>query len=182
MNNVNEITKESLAGTLTSLISSLSGESDREARSHPAYQSIRLLVGSNDPEGFRFAARYHMDRVFEAAVQDETGLKDRCAIAIWLDWEFFERFLSDTCKTFYGFACSVDRARWILNSYVKTAAEGTVPACDHEKYWCPRAGTTEEWFALVKGIHGLRHGRFADFAMAWHALSEIHAAKSSPQA
>lgn len=70
---------------------------------------------------------------------------------LWQHYSDVEHYISSFISTFEGLCCSVDKGRWLLDSYMRNLIDGSVPDMEKKKgdYHKPRFGTFDEWTAFI---------------------------------
>ena len=70
---------------------------------------------------------------------------------LWKNYNQVEHYISSFIEQIEGICCSVDKGRWLLNSYMRYLIDGTTPNMEKKKeqYHKPSFGTFEEWYQFI---------------------------------
>ena len=95
---------------------------------------------------------------------------------IWNYFNDIEHFISGFISKFEGSAASVDKGRWLLNSYMKYLKDGKMPDMTREEkcYWKPRKGSAEEWMEFIDTYMVNRHRFSMEYLKASAALLKAY--------
>lgn len=129
-------------------------------------KQIEEIVAKNknlkDPEMFDLFVQYPLDNALRVLVTKINSSENAHKIyAIYKHYGFLNTNISKLITIKEGMACSVDKSRWLIDSYLKYAEAGTLPDMfiDDKCYWKPEFGTAEQWMEFCEGLLDLQHGR-----------------------
>jgi len=166
-----KITKESFKAVIDGILSAASDD----AKENPIFKFLEDKSQWFDtPEHVSVMVYHELDTIIEEVVKKHYNTKDWTIKAIFTNYGLFDCILHVLCEKLYGSACSVDKSRHIILSYIKYKAEGKVFELWEEGYWTPKSGTPYQWFNLVEGIHHLSYGRVDKFLQAYTEVLKAH--------
>ena len=117
------------------------------------------LVEQHDPEAFSRNFR-HADDVIEGLLM-LAGVDDRKSRFVFREYTFLERHVTNVITQYEGLACSVDKSRTIMRSYVNSLFSGTAIVFDFEQeytFHLPKVVLNEHLL-----IHNFIDGLYAFF-------------------
>lgn len=90
-----------------------------------------------------------------------------------MNYGFFDNTLSELIKKKEGWACSVDKSRWLIRQWVKWMLEGEMPdmTIGEKCYWKPHFGSAQQWIDFMEGLSFLLYGRPEKYIIALDALT-----------
>jgi hypothetical protein len=90
-------------------------------------------------------------------------------------YNFIDRHLKKTIYAKEGHACSTDKTRYLIDSYVQYIATGKLPTRAAEKhYWEPSAGTYQQWVDFIGGMYDLYYGDLKPYVLAQLAILQAY--------
>ncbi len=119
-----------------------------------------ILEAVEDPERFDITFIYEIKCMVETFLRKKGYVKHLEMAMIYMNYNMYEHNVSYPIKIAEGSACSVDKARFIVNSYLEFLKTETLPdmTIDEKCYWKPKFGSAFQWMAYMKGISALING------------------------
>lgn len=79
--------------------------------------------------------------------------------SVYLNAHLFETQLDELIDKQEGMACSTDKARFLMRSYIQYLKTGSMPVFDRTKFWVPNFGKEDLWMTFIEKIPNLvTHG------------------------
>ncbi len=122
----------------------------------------------DDPDDLHTMIQFPFKRALELAIVHKLK-KSKEVASIYLNYNFLETHISRLCSDLYGSACSVDRGRFIVKSYIKFKETGKMPKLDWKREYTfhyPESGTMKQWMNLVKETYSLKYGFYKGYLQA----------------
>lgn len=122
---------------------------------------------------------YRLDGIKKHFLHSALKLKGEAydkAELLYLNYAFVEDVLSNIMTTHEGSPASVDKARAIAYSYLKTIMKEKVEI-DHTKWNHPSVGSISEWNEVVESILFLTYGRYEQFIKSLGKVYLLYDAK-----
>lgn len=144
--------------TIKLLVSALDAET--EADYGAIISSLQKIKGIDNPEFFSLFINFKLDEIQKVTLQKMLNTRNSVECFIYMNWDFLKRHLANFFQRTEGFACSVDKARWVITQYLKKQRKEEYKKIPEEKqYWHPKIGTIEDYFKFCDAIHMLYWGQ-----------------------
>lgn len=154
---------------------------DKEYLDSPMFK--HLMENSKyleDPRDIHCMLQYPFEKALSLAIQYKLK-KSKEVANLYVGFDFLERHVSRLCSELYGSACSVDKGRFIVRSYIKYKESGDMPKLDWNQeytYHYPESGSMEQWMKFVQEVGNLQYGIYKEFLTC---LVKLHGAKTHPE-
>jgi len=153
---------------------------DKEHLASPIFKHlVEKAEYLKDPDEMHTMIIYPFTRCVELAIS-KTQNKSNAVVDLWMNYPFLERNVSELCAKFYGGACSVDRGRFIVKSFIKFKDTGIMPKLNWKQeytYHYPKKGTLKQWFNFVEGVNRLQYGYNDIYLKSLMVLIKAHKKK-----
>lgn len=157
--------KEKIAHVLQALSESFQNESDEKH-----IDTVKKLMEENEyldiaqPEMFGLLTSTTLDeqkdllaRIVLGSVEiEEDKFEEICFV--YTQYPFIEQHLDVLITKFEGLACSADKTRWLIDSYVAYLQTGNLPVIKKEEYWHPGLLDMQLWMDWIQSIQTLYYG------------------------
>lgn len=173
--------KHKLAETLEALASAFQDESDKD---HMVF--VQTMVEKNShldihkPEMFSLLKMLEIDAQADllarivlpkTEVESETHHK---LIFAYKHYDFIVRHLESVILTYEGHACSADKTRWLIDSYVAYLKTKKLPTIKERSYWHPRIVDVSLWMAFIDSMYELYYGKEKDYVTNKQIITPIY--------
>ncbi|WCF11712.1 hypothetical protein NDS46_30670 (plasmid) [Paenibacillus thiaminolyticus] len=168
-------TDEAFKSILSSLFDSLTADSEKEVIASFG-EEIESLIDSKpelkDPETYNIFVNHKVDDILGVLVHKLMPIDDPYQQSklyfLYKHYCLISNNLTKVICQKEGFACAVDKSRWVITQYQKYILEGKLPDMTiHEKcYWKPRSGTGKQWIDLCEGLYSLYQGNPEPYLLA----------------
>lgn len=168
--------EDEIASLFVALMEGITSSNDNEVDEQYGKQIDAIVEAHKDlkdPEHFDLFVQYPLDNVLRVLVSKINPSENRSKIyVIYKHYDFLNSNISNLVTVREGMACSVDKSRWIIASYLKHIETGSFPdmSIDDKCYWKPEFGSAEQWMKFCDGLLALQHGRPQQYL---HTLNEL---------
>src|SRR3990167_4209062 len=170
---MSELNKEEIKEVIEGLLDGF----DKEHLGSPIFKHlIEKSEYLKDPDTMRTMIVHPFIRCVELAIS-KTQNKSNAVADLWMNYNFLESNVSELCSKFYGGACSVDRGRFIVKSFIKFKETGIMPKLNWKQeytYHYPKKGTLKQWFIFVEGVNRLKYGYNDIYLKSLMELMKVH--------
>lgn len=74
------------------------------------------------------------------------------------NYNFIDRHLKNLIYKYEGSACSTDKTRWLIDSYVQYLIKGEIEEVEEKKYWHPDILNVKRWMDYIDSMRELYYG------------------------
>lgn len=154
--------KEELEGVMNALVDGIQKESEEK---HGDYVQEILkeyhYLDVKNPEHFNLLLSQTTEQQEELLVAVAT---DHIELApkekekyefVYLHYDFIERHLETIVLDIEGLACSADKTRWLIDTYLQYMVTGEVPTVEKRNYWHPFNLNIEAWMKWIDSMYQL---------------------------
>lgn len=71
---------------------------------------------------------------------------------VYSEYEFIKIHLLSIIDKYEGYGCSVDKTRWLIDTYVKHLKGEKVDELTERNYWNPKKGKVNDWLKWIDAI------------------------------
>lgn len=151
-------TEEALNTVINGLINSITDEANARIPVR-VVEEIKDSYMARNAESYSVCVDWKVQEVMDAIVKliipDYETYPNKVKnemVYIWRHYSSIEHYISELISKFEGVGCSVDKGRWLLNSYMTYIQTEKMPDMTIEEkcFWKPHFGTAETW---MKWIH-----------------------------
>jgi hypothetical protein len=171
-----ELDKEKIKEVIESMVDGF----NKEHLESPMFKHlIEKSEYLKDPDTMQTMIIYPFIKCVELAVS-KTQNKSNAVVDLWMDYDFLESNVSELCAKFYGGGCSVDRGKFIVNSYIKFKETGIMPKLNWKQEYTfhyPKKGSLKQWFKFIEGINRLKYGYNDIYLKSLMELIKVHKKK-----
>jgi len=168
-----KLSNEELKKGLSDIFKAFGTSISKEAREDPIYKYFEANKDwFGNPEEFYTMIIFKFENIIDEIVKGVYKC-DKCIIgSIFKNWGFYESSVTNLCAKLYGFGCSADKGRFIVNSTLYHAISGELPVFNPkpENYHHPLTGTPQEWIDFVYSLYSLNNGNPKKYFIAFKAL------------
>lgn len=132
------------------------------------------------PEQFSLLISLSLDDKADALIRSvlssiniDNKKKHRLEFA-YLQYDFIERHLKSVILKFQGHACSTDKTRWLIDTYVKYLISGELPTIEKKSYWHPACGQVYDWMMWIDSMYELYYGQVEQYILAKDKISKCY--------
>lgn len=178
------VTKEAMSAVLDGMFNAIKKqEVDTHGDTVDALIAEHSYLDIHKPEHFALLISNTLsaqeDLLFDKAIAADKLPTDPKALHqfkfIYTHYNFIDRHLKKVVYAKEGHACSTDKTRYLIDSYLQYVATGDLPVRAAEKhYWEPAAGTYQQWMDFIGGMYGLYYGDLKPYVLAQLAILEAY--------
>lgn len=163
-----KLNKEEIEKGLNDIFSAILN--NREMESKEKYGEIinQLMKSFGDDikeiDTFYYLIQYELDEALEYLIKQMypslSFKKLERVIFLYTNFNFVENQLESIISKKEGPTCSIDKCRWLINSYLTYLIEDRFPDMTKEKrcYWKPDFGSGEEWIEFLDSLFSFYYG------------------------
>lgn len=169
---------EEIEETLDTLVTSILKESNvRSKKSKICEYLSKNKIPVEDPDEFNCLVVYPIMEILHTFIAAQFKDNNALASRVYINYNFFESNVSKLCEQFYGSACCVDKARYLLKAAIKWKGTGELPIFNWEQeytYHYPKKGTPKQWMDFIDSLSFLLSGNNKKYLDTLKALVEVH--------
>ena len=164
--------------SMKTLLDGIVSHTREEDKASPVFAHLsRQIEYLKDPEDFHVMGIYPIERIAGTFVETQFKKDNYLARDIYLSYNFFAKNIASLCTSFYGFGCSVDKARFLLRAAINWKETGHLPVFNMDSefsFHFPDTGTPKQWMDFIVGLQRLSYGYNQEYLFALMTLIKEH--------
>lgn len=151
--------KEALENILTALVDSITDETKAKLKMKDV-ETLKNSYMCKNAEDYSVCVTFQLESRLDELTKliipnyEELPKKTKWSILyLWKNFNYLSHYISEFIELYEGFACSVDKSSWLLNSYMKWLETEELPdmTITEKCFWKPHFGDAEDWMLWIKG-------------------------------
>ncbi len=177
MPNKNEIEQATIKNVLEQLFNNIEKEDKKKSQESEMYKFIieQLSQMNNLPKetDFYYFTTYPFNNILKSVAAQFYECKDMNFLNVLLNIKFYEHNLNKVMANFYGGACSVDKSRNVIRTYLRKLKTGELAKWG-KSYSTPETCSQELWMEYIESLDDLFYGYIDKYLVVYQKLIIEH--------
>lgn len=177
MPNENKTEQETIKNVLETIFSNMEKDDNKKSQESEMYKFLieELSQVKNVPEEteFYFFTTHPFNTILKSVASKFYECKDFLFLDVLLNIKFYEHNLNKVMANFYGSACSVDKSRNVIRTYLKKLKTGNLEKWG-KSYSTPETCSQNLWTEYMESLNDLYYGNVDRYLLVYQKLISQH--------